>query len=647
MNKGIKNRFRVAILLLFICSHLAPALFSSALPPSEKWFLITIGDEPVGYVHEASSGRSTPAGEILVYTSDMKMVLNRLGSRVELELITASEETGEGLQKKLGYEMRASLMSTRTEAVVMNNTIEVRSESGGKSYTRSVPYSGPLLGQEGIRLLSLRKLKKPGDALEFQSFMPELGAVSKGRRKVLAAETLRLGEKEVPTLKVEEFVEAASIKSTAWLDSNGEVVKQEMPTPFGLSVFVLTDKARALRAASGTELPAEMYERSIIRSNIRLPKARSLEYLKVKLVPKNPGLVWPEIKSPYQAVVSKDRESLVLEIKRPRVPKPATFPAAVNDKNREFLQANAYIQSDEPQVQAPVRKIVGAEKDLFKASLKLERWVSENMEFDLGIALAPSSEIFKNRHGTCLGYATLLATMTRAAGIPSRVVMGYVYALGIFGGHAWTEVLAGEDWIPLDAAIVAFGQADAARLYFGTASMFEGAGSLGGGAGLQLLGQVDIKILAYAGADGKKIAVPEGAFSYRTSGDMYENPWLGLTLQKPADFKFTKLDAVWPDPTVAALEGPGDSKAELQEHFLLPWREDVESGREILTGLKIGGKTEIGKWKGLPCVSAKSRLKAALIIFDKPEAWVLVVEGQDAPKLMEKIAAGLEFQRKD
>ena len=125
------------------------------------------------------------------------------------------------------------------------------------------------------------------------------------------------------------------------------------------------------------------------------------------------------------------------------------------------------------------------------------------MTFDLGIALAPSSEIFRNRRGTCLGYATLLAALTRAAGIPSRVVLGYVYALAIFGGHAWTEVLVDGAWIPVDAAIPASGVADAARVGIIATSFGDGAGLLSGGAGLKLFGQVDIKVLEYAGPDGK------------------------------------------------------------------------------------------------------------------------------------------------
>jgi hypothetical protein len=632
------------ILFLPLALALAAAPVQKEEPASGHWYVITIADKPVGYMHETVLQGAAGSGTILS-KSDMKMVLNRLGARVELEMLSYDEETNDGLLRRVGYEMRASLLSTKTEAVIKDKTIEIRSQAGGKEYTRTLNFSGTLLGPEGIRQISLEKLRNAGDMVEFQTFAAELDTVTKGNRKVLARETLKVAGKDTPVLKVEEVLEASAAKGITWLDSEFLAVKQEMPTPFGTARIILADEQQALAAASGEELPSEIYASSIIRSNIRLPRARNLEYLKVKLIHRKPDLGWPEIKSPYQTVLSKSADSLVLEIKRPKPPEKAeALPVALNEGNKQYLMPNAYIQSDMPDIRALARQVVGGEKDIFKAALKLERWVAENMKFDLGIILAPSSEIFKNRRGTCVGYATLLAALTRAAGIPSRVVMGYVYALGMFGGHAWAEILIGETWIPIDAAIVAQGVADAGRLYFIASSLYEGAGSLAaGGAGQQIFGQVDIRILEYAGPDGKRTAVPENALSYNIYGDLYENNWLGLELHKPPGFKFTKLDAVWPETIFAAIEGPDEEKVELQEYYLLPWKEPRDSAREILAGLNIRGKPRDEKISGRPALVLEETTKAAMVIIDRPEAWVLFAVGRDAPKLLAKAAGGFKL----
>ena len=48
--------------------------------------------------------------------------------------------------------------------------------------------------------------------------------------------------------------------------------------------------------------------------------------------------------------------------------------------------------------------------------------------------------------------------------------MGFAYANGIWGGHAWTEAYLDNRWIALDAALFSPGPADAARLRFGASS---------------------------------------------------------------------------------------------------------------------------------------------------------------------------------
>ncbi len=632
------------VFLLLLARALSPAIPAQKVEPaSEKWFVITIADKPVGYSFEKVLTASG-SGNILS-TSDTKLVLNRLGAKVELRMVSNYEETKDGLLMKVGYEMQASLLSTKTEAVVKGQTIEIRSQAGGKSYTRSLDFTGTLLGPEGIRQISAKRLRNPGDVVEFQTFAPELDTVSKGSRKVLAREALKVAGKDIPALKVEEVIEATAGKGTAWLDREFEAVKQEMPTPFGMAQVILADKARALAAASGEELPAEIYESSIIRSNIRIPRARSLEYLKVKLVHRNPELGWPDIKSPYQTVLSRSADSLILEIKRPKPPsKSANLPVALNENNKQYLLPNAYIQSDIRELRDLARTVVGNEKDILTAGLKLVRWVNENMKFDLGIVLAPSSEIFKNRRGTCVGYATLLAALTRAVGIPSRVVMGYVYVLGMFGGHAWTEILIGESWIPIDAAIVAQGMADAGRLYFIASSLYEGVGSLAsGGAGQQVFGQIDIRVQEFAGPDEIKVTVPESARPYNVNGDLYENPWLGLELLKPSDFRFAKLDSVWPDLTVAVMEGPKGEKVELQEHHILPWKAARDSAREILERLNIPGKAREQKVSGRTAIIVEAEGKAAMVVIAQPEAWVLIAEGKEASKLLTRTAAGLKL----
>jgi len=636
------RRRALAISLVLFSASISPAARAAAAPSADKWFMILIADVPVGYIHDTPSRKPGPGGDILVYASDMRMVLNRLGTKVEMRFLTVSEETSDGRLIRETYEMQASQTSTRTEAAVKDGRIEFRSEAGGKTYDRTIPYAGTLLGEEGIRLLSKTRLHAPGDAIEFQTFSPEIEGVARGTRRFLAAETIAIEGQPLPAIKVEETIESAGVKSTGWLDGNHEMVRQDMPTPFGQGVFVLTSRAAALKSVEGGELPPELFEKSMVRANVRIPQARSLAALRVRLKARDGNAAWPDFKGPGLAVLSTDGAAITLELRRRPAPAPASFPVVETSALAEYLRPNAYVESDQADVEKLARAVIGGETDLFKAVLKLGRWVAENMTFDLGIALAPSSEIFAHRRGTCLGYATFLATLARAAGIPSRVVMGYAYVLGVFGGHAWTEVRVGEEWVPVDAALPSDGPADAGRIPLGASSFAEGSGLFSAAPGFQLLGRIDIRIVGYTGADGRNVSVPDDAVPFRSDGG-YDNPWLGVALAVPPGFKLGGTDAVWPSPVVAVLEGGGGARAELQEHYLPPWRQGADAAADVFRQMKIEGTPSERNVGPLGGFQAESMNRTALVLIDRGEAWALVVEGRGSAGLLDRIAAGLKF----
>jgi hypothetical protein len=423
----------------------------------DLWYVIKIAGQPAGYIHEETK----PHEKGLNTDSEMRIVLNRLGSRVEIGFLSASEETPEGFLRRVSYEMTASNQATKSEAIISEGKIEIRNESGGKTYTSTLNYTGELYGPEGIRRLTAAGLKNPGDKVTIQTYVAEASLIGKMTRTVLSRELIKMGTREVAALKVEEVLEGLPIKRTGWLDEQGNLLRQEEPGPFGMIEVWRSEKSAALAAATGRELPQEVYQSSIVRTNIRLPRALPMEYLKLKLTHRSPELGWPDLEIAGQKVLSKTEKEVILEIRRREALPGAGFPVAKTEINRQYLEPNAFIQADDAEILRLARELVGTEKDTFRAALSLERWVAGNMSFDLGIVFAPATEIIRNRRGTCVGYATLLATLARAAGIPSRIVMGYVYALGMFGGHAWAEVMIGERWVPLDAAVVNTGAADA------------------------------------------------------------------------------------------------------------------------------------------------------------------------------------------
>lgn len=629
-------------LTLAASSHLYGLSARVLADTADLWYVIKISGQPVGYLHEETK----PQEQGLNTDSDMRIVLNRLGSRVEIGFLSASEETPEGLLRRVRYEMTASNQATKSEAVIREGAIEVRNESGGKTYTSTLNYTGKLYGPEGIRRLTAAGLRNPGDKVTIQTYVAEASLIGRITRTVLSREPVKIGTREVAALKVEEILEGLPIKRTGWLDEEGNLLRQEEPGPFGLIEVWRSEKSSALAAASGGELPQEIYQSSIVRTNIRLPRARPIDCLKLRLLHRNPELGWPDLEIAGQKVLSGSAKEVILEIRRSEAPSEAGFPVAKTETNRQYLEPNAFIQSDDAEILRLAHELVGTAKDAFRAALSLERWVAENMSFDLGTVFAPATEIIRDRRGTCVGYATLLATLARAAGIPSRIVMGYVYALGMFGGHAWAEVMIGERWIPFDAAIVNVGAADATRISLVASSLAAGLAEISLGAAQQVFGQVGIEILGYE-TGGKAYPVSPGAGPYSITEDGYDNPWLGIRLAKPAGFRFGKLDAVWPDRTVIGLDGPAGETAALEQHEIYPWEDPETAVWEKLERLVPDGKKgrlKIRKEDALLLESADGQRSAAALIRGL-EVWIIRADGKDAPRTLREVAQNLGLAR--
>lgn len=115
---------------------------SSDRPQShhDQWSVIKIGGNTVGYLHEEL--RRVPArppeiqDEILQTNSEMRVALNRLGSKIEISFNSFTDESPDGRLRAVQSEMMASNQTTKPEAIVNPGIIELRSEAGGKSNTR-------------------------------------------------------------------------------------------------------------------------------------------------------------------------------------------------------------------------------------------------------------------------------------------------------------------------------------------------------------------------------------------------------------------------------------------------------------------------------------------------------------------------------
>jgi transglutaminase-like putative cysteine protease len=134
------------------------------------------------------------------------------------------------------------------------------------------------------------------------------------------------------------------------------------------------------------------------------------------------------------------------------------------DERRRGLEATAWLQVDDPKLARRALALTAGSRDESAKMKRLTTFVREHMSVEhidmLGYGTA--LEAFDSRRGDCTEYAVLLATLGRAAGIPTRVAIGRVYARHfegrrhVFVPHAWVQAWTGSGWQSFDAAIGTF-----------------------------------------------------------------------------------------------------------------------------------------------------------------------------------------------
>lgn len=175
--------------------------------------------------------------------------------------------------------------------------------------------------------------------------------------------------------------------------------------------------------------------------------------------------------------------AVTVQALRPRHPARAAAPP------EDDVRATPDIESDNPAIRNLAEHIVAGERDPFRAATKISDWVYRHVRPAYGASSDRATDVLRRRVGDCTEHSLLAVALARAAGIPSRLVHGLVYAQGsdgVFGlyWHEWVEVWAGE-WLAIDPT---FGQeiADATHIELGEGDQTDA---------VALMGQLKISVL--------------------------------------------------------------------------------------------------------------------------------------------------------
>lgn len=164
----------------------------------------------------------------------------------------------------------------------------------------------------------------------------------------------------------------------------------------------------------------------------------------------------------------------------PKITQKINYPLNSNqystDVVEEFTQFTPQINTN-AKLQEKALELARGEDDVLVIATKVANWVQQEIEYDLSTVFENPDqnavEIFESKQGVCKELSIVYASMLRSLGIPVRINSGFGYTTSEdiielvgdnWGGHAWTEVLVGDEWVPFDLTYQQYGYVDSSHI---------------------------------------------------------------------------------------------------------------------------------------------------------------------------------------
>lgn len=423
----------------------------------ESWQVINLSGQRVGY-GRVSMRKIERDGKTLYRTENsQQLTIKRFGQSLTIETISRTEETEDGQLLNYEFEMNnPPKSSSKTVGTVNGRKLTIVTTVAGQDRTRTLDFD-PTLKSPGYqeRMIKAKPLK-PGETRSFRIFLPEYGKATDVKVSADDMRDVKVHDgSTVKLLKVRTSMTVIpGVEIRSFIDKEGETLRSEADL-FGLQMLTFkVPEEVALKKIAGAEL--DIAVNTLVKVNnppVNLHRSKKAVF-KITTKGRNPAELIPV--GATQAVKSVGENSVELTVTAIAPPKNIQ---ASRDK-KDFLKSTSFLQTDDVRVKDHARKAAAGSVDPGTVALRMEKYVHKELKKkNFSTALASAAEVAKSLEGDCTEHACLLAAMLRAQRIPSRVVVGLVYAerFGAFGGHMWTEAWLDGKWVPLDGTLGAGG----------------------------------------------------------------------------------------------------------------------------------------------------------------------------------------------
>jgi transglutaminase-like putative cysteine protease len=443
-------------MVAFALASLIGTTETRALADAESWDAVFMGGNKIGWMRIAVEPLTENGRKLQRVRVDYNLEFKRGNDSSSISLQYGTIETTDGQVLRLDTKTMASTQVIRVHGDVIDGKMVLKIANGDQKQELTIPWSADTFGPYGAELSLARNPLKAGEVRTVKTFIPTLNKIVSATLTATTPEPIALGGGTTrDLLRIEQDLfsldgkKLPEMKSTLWVDPNGQILKTFTDSDGGMTTYRTTKEA-ALRSWQKVDLIAAQIVKLARKINDWETK-RDILY-KVTLADGDPSEVFPADRRQTITKPGSTPTTALLQIKTAGPDDGEPGPELVDP---EYLRSNPMITSTDPRVMTLAKRAVGNATDPWAKAQAITRWVFRNMEQkNFESTFAPSDEVARTLSGDCTEHGVLTAAMCRAEGIPARVVTGLVYVphqTG-FGFHMWNEVYVNRRWVAIDSA---------------------------------------------------------------------------------------------------------------------------------------------------------------------------------------------------
>jgi hypothetical protein len=408
------------------------ALPGAALQEHEEWYGVYRNTEKIGHAHRVSA--RTLGG--YAFYDDMVVSLTMLGAPQQVRTALVAETDDAFALERFRFTLISPATVFTARGTVEKGNLGIVYGPEGQTAHMDLPLTDAIYLPSTLRSRVLAGDVAAGTRYSVPVFSPLTMRNEPMTLIVEGPEPLTSDGTPVATIRIAE--EYAGIRTHAWLEPSGAVVREEAALGF---VLERETRERALTEATATT-PVDLVGVSRIPLEGEIPDPRGATRLSLRVTGAARDHV---LNDPPRQRTTDGR----VDIAREDIPAGAAADDAPPAAG-EYTAPAPFIESDDPAIVARARAIVGDTTDHAAAARRLVTWVASHLEKVPSVTVPSAREVLTSMRGDCNEHAVLLTALARAAGIPARVVAGAVYANDGFYYHAWSELWLGR-WVSADA----------------------------------------------------------------------------------------------------------------------------------------------------------------------------------------------------